>query len=82
MSNVKRIQEPRNKDMPPPGVYEGALIHSREPRDKPEAPFKTPPKRFKEALGDKLGPGYYSPQTLSKPAYTDTGFIAREPRFK
>jgi hypothetical protein len=82
MSKVKRDQQPRNKDIPPPGAYEGALIRPSEPRDQPEAPFKATPRRFKEALVDKLGPGYYSPQTLSKPAYTETGFIAREPRFK
>lgn len=80
LSKVKRLADPNNQTGPPPGAYEIETSIVRE-TDKVEASFKHSPKRFKDPKSEKLGPGYYTPQTLSKPTFADKGFVNREPRF-
>jgi hypothetical protein len=82
LSKVKRQTDPPNIDTPAPGAYDVNPKPKPEPEDKPEAPFKVGPKRFKDPKLETIGPGSYNPQSLSKPAFTAKGFIAREPRFK
>lgn len=82
LSKVKRNVDPPNIDNPAPGAYEVLQKPKPESEDKPEAPFKIGPKRFKDPKPEVIGPGSYNPQDLSKPAFAAKGFIAREPRFK
>mmetsp|Transcript_10664 Transcript_10664/g.20691 ORF Transcript_10664/g.20691 Transcript_10664/m.20691 type:complete len:491 (-) Transcript_10664:1997-3469(-) len=80
LSKVTKLADLSVKEHPAPGTYEMSL--SKDMSDKSDSFFKHSPKRFKETKQDKLGPGYYTPQNLSKPRFENKGFINREARFK
>jgi hypothetical protein len=80
LSKVKRQACTKNTDTPAPGTYEVNIKPKSKPN--PGSPFKASHARFKEAKSEAVGPGSYTPQDQSKPAFAAKGFIAREPRFK